>query len=171
MGIEILDSSLIDEATWESYLQLDAGEERSYVQTRSGTRKSTVERESHDSLNASLEVSILEDLTAKLDSTLEQVSKRSTELELSASESFERKVSLPAEPSDMSQVYVKSRHLSRTPIFVRFRALVAKQCACCGKVTVLPLIIRRYSGFYATRHEDHLSDGRVNFVDTGKVRV
>jgi hypothetical protein len=106
-----------------------------------------------------------------MENALERTRKRVGTDELSQTVSTERNLSLPAEPASLTKVYVKSRHLSRAPLFARMRVVLSRECVSCNDSKFVPVVLHRYTGFFATRHEDHTSDGLTRITDTGRIPV
>ncbi|MGW4942098.1 response regulator [Actinoplanes sp. NPDC004185] len=168
---DVLDDYYVAPESWESYLQLEAGESRKYVQQRYSGRKMQLETQSRVSLKSSFGASAAKTLSNKIENALERTRKHVGIDELSRTESTERNLSLPAEPASLTKVYVKSRHLSRAPLFTRVRVVLTRECVSCNDRKLVPVVLHKYTGFYATRHEDHTSDGLTRITDTGRIPV
>lgn len=131
---DVLDDDYVAPESWESYLQLEAGESRKYVQQRYSGRKLPLETQSRHletqsrvSLKSSFGASAAKTLSNKIDDVLERTTKR-----------------------------VGTDELSRTELH--------RQETRAGQ-------LHEYTGFYATRHEDHTSNGLTRIIDTGRIPV
>jgi CheY-like chemotaxis protein len=170
-AVIIVDARVIDPSSWQTLLQINAGEEKKLTRQLTSSHVVTLEESSQESLKSSLALNnrALASLTSSIESTLTSSSKTSISTTQTAVSTTEQIFKLPAEPSGMNMVFTRARLLQAAPICRRIIATVLMRCRCCDLSRFLPLMMIQETGVVATRHEDHLSDGSVTIVDTGDV--
>jgi CheY-like chemotaxis protein len=170
-GRQILDERFVDPGAWTTVLQINAGEERKIARQFSRSETLLVEEQSQRTLqaNISLKTTALTELTAALQSVLNESWKLSHTIADSVTASTEQTFRLPAEPDQSGPVYVRARLFQRAPVYRKLLVTLSAVCGCCGLSSRIPMIVLQDSGLQATRHHDHLSDGSVNVVETGDV--
>ena len=85
--------------------------------------------------------------------------------------SFEKRTkigySLPAPPSDISQVYIAKTVFQVAPVFTEFRAVINKSCSFCKNYQSIPIIFYKQNVKIASRQINYRSDGKDEIIPTG----
>lgn len=170
LSVLLLDSDFVEEDSWRTVLQINAGEEQKHTAEVKQTSSIIIESQWQQSLkaNVGLKAIPMQELAAGLEATVSDSYKESSSEVSERRTAVERTYKLPPEPSDGS-LYVKARNISQAPVYRRYLASMASTCDHCGVTTVYPVSFLRFANKYATRHEDIFSDGTRRVTDTGFV--
>jgi CheY-like chemotaxis protein len=169
--VVVVDGRVVDPLSWQTLLQINAGEERKLTRQLTSSRVVALEESSQKSLKASLALNnrALVALTSSLEHTLASSLKTAVSTTQTAVSTTEQLFKLPTEPGDTQQVFVRARLFQAAPITHRIVVTVLMRCRCCDLSKFLPLVIVQETGLIATRHQDYMSDGSVRIVETGDV--
>lgn len=176
IDFSLISSSLIDEQyspldSWKTIVKIDAGERTKRTVTRQKAQRLVIEAEEKAKLSAGVNAKtpIVQGLSAKLESTLEERFKETSLREESAADAIEREFKLPDEPDDPGVLHVKSRQYEQAPVYQRIRLVISKACSCCNSADVFVVNVNLLTSKVATRQIDFMSDGTERVTSTGVV--
>jgi CheY-like chemotaxis protein len=165
----VLDDEYIPDSAWETVMHLNAGQHETYEESFGYHKEVVIEDQAKKSLaaNASFSVPFVQESMAKLEQIIStELSSKVTE-RVVAVRKRQCTSSLPAEPVNPMEVYVKSRHLQRARVYTRVVATVSVTCDRCMTQSSTMITVLWETNKYATRHDDYLSDGTRRTIDTG----
>ena len=176
VDFSLISASLLDDQyspsdSWKTIVKIDAGERAKRIVTRQKVQRLVIESEEKAKLSAGVNAKtpIVEGLTAKIESVLEEKFKETALREESASDSIEREYKLPDEPDDPGILHIKSRQYEQAPIYHQIRLVISKACECCKSSDVFVVSVNLLTSKVATRQIDYMSDGTKKVTNTGVV--
>jgi len=169
ISLSILPDDYALDSSWETVMQLNAGQSETYEEIIGYHGEVTIEEQAKKSLAADVNFNLpfVQKSAAKLEQTISSELRGRVANRVEMVRKIQRTYTLPAEPVNPAEVYVKSRHLQRARVYTRVVATVALKCERCMTQSVTSITALWDTNKYATRHDDYLSDGTRRTIDTG----
>jgi len=166
-----LDVEYSPDDLWITIVKIDAGERKKRTVIRQDTERLLIEIEEKAKLSASVNagISVVDSLTVKIESTLEEMFRGKVFEEKLTADTVEREFKLREEPADPETLHVKSRQYEQAPVYQRIRVLIGKTCSCCGSTDILTVNVNLLTSKIATRQIDYMNDGTKRIIQTGTV--
>lgn len=171
ISVSVIDEHYSPSNSWKTIIKIDAGERVKRTVTRQKVQRLVIEAEQKAKLSAGVnaKIPVVDGLTAKIESSLEERFKGTSLMEESAADSIEREFKLPEEPEDPEVLHVKSRQYEQAPVYKQIRLVISKACGCCNSSDVFVVNVNLLTPKVATRQIDFMSDGANKITNTGIV--
>lgn len=166
---EVVSREHVLEDSWKTIANINAGETIKTTLTKLNVERVIIEEEEKAKLdlNLSIKAPIFESLTGKIKSAVEERVKKSSQNEMSMTDTVEKEYKLPAEPEQQNVLHIKSRKYEHAPVYEQLKIAIRKECSSCSVKEIIFLNINTLTPKVATRQIDYMSDSSRQISDTG----
>jgi hypothetical protein len=167
--VDLVDESHIGAGTWRTRLTLYAGEVKDLSAEREVTDSIVLAPEAIATLRSEIgldpkqAVALKADLHTALRARYAETEGAAVKVTMSGRRRYE----LADRPTDSNELHVWVRRIQRAPVYRRLRAELVSECSACHARGAVAIDVCLATGAWATRREDHLSDGSVRLYDLG----
>jgi len=169
LSVEILAEDYVFPHSWQTIVQINAGEKKTYTDRFEITDRFIIENEESESIKTKLGLSASDILTfnSNIEHTINERYK--TQIFSEGKESVEvvKEYQLKQEPQNLSEKYVISRHFQRAKVYRKIAVVVKCVCNCCKMQNCISFLTYQLTTNVATRQFDYYNDSTSKIIDTG----